>query len=615
VTAPGADLRRLGQLANRFLRPYWRWLALAAVLNVAVGFTLTLRPLVLAPALDAVTTTRAAPATRLRDLDLNNVGPTLGRALGLDPARLLHTALSVSGLFLLLTIVVAGLTALAQVLLASVRTTLQRDLVVGLHAHLLTLPLGFFHRRRAGELVTRLTHDAGRLAASLDSVLRGILQSLAQIGIALAVMLRTDALFAMAILAMGSVHFAITRTLRRRVRRHAELVSDRQADVGARLLESVVGIRAIKSFAAERHDAGKVWTTAEAFRRQSRSARIASEVDVPIRLVADALVAAAVLLLTFHAVAQRRLTLQAAALFFYLSQQLLAPISQVFRHWLGLVQVLGGAARVLELLETRSPMPDGRRTAAPLRDRLVLDHVTFAYERDRPVLRDVSLEIRRGETVAVVGPSGSGKTTLADLVLRLFDPGEGAVRYDGTDVREFTQASYRRHFGVVAQDSLLFNATVRENVVFHRTEDPATLAHAIWAANAEAFVRELPRGLDTVLGDRGVRLSGGQRQRIAIARAVYGHPSILVLDEATSALDSEAEREVQQAIERLGREMTLLVIAHRLSTIVGADRVVVLDRGRVEAAGPHERLLEESPTYRRLYRLQMPAALGSGGAA
>src|SRR5262249_45141856 len=197
-----------------------------------------------------------------------------------------------------------------------------------------------------------------------------------------------------------------------------------------------------------------------------------------------------------------------------------------------------------------------------------------------------------------------------DLLLRLFDVGEGAIRYDGTDIRDFTQASYRGHFGVVAQESLLFNATVRENVVFSRALAADALEHALWAANALEFVEELPQGLNTVLGDRGLRLSGGQQQRIAIARAIYGRPSILVLDEATSALDSEAEREVQKAIERIGREMTMVVIAHRLSTIIHADRIVVLNRGRIEAVGPHREILETSPTYRRLHALQAPTPAG-----
>jgi ABC-type multidrug transport system fused ATPase/permease subunit len=600
--------RSIRGLLERFLRPYSRWLASVVVLNALVGFGFTLRPLVLAPALDAFTGGRGEAATGLSDLTLNNVGPTLAAILRLDPAEPIKMGLHAAGLFLLMTVAMALLTLGAQILLAHMQLMVDRDMRVALHAHLLALPLGYFHKRRAGELVSRLTHDVGRVSGALDVMVRQILQSTAQVALTLVVMFRTDALFTVAILTMGSLHLLVTRALKEVVYRRSRLVADRQGDVGARLLETFTGIRAIKSFAAERHESRQLRATADAFRRAARRARIVGEVDTPIRLVADALVAAVVLVITFHAVSRGRLTLQAAALFFYLSQQFLGPLSIIFRQGLALAATRGTAARILEMFATQSGMPDGTVTAGPLQRSIELDAVSFAHEPGRPVLSDVTLEIRRGETVAIVGPSGSGKTTLGDLVLRLFDVSAGAIRYDGTDVRDFTQASYRGHFGVVAQEALLFNATVRDNVVFHRPVDPEALAHAIWAANAEEFVRELPQGLDTPLGDRGVRLSGGQRQRIAIARAIYGQPSLLVLDEATSALDSEAEREVQKAIERIGREMTIIVIAHRLSTVVHADRIVVLNRGRVEAVGSHPHVLEVSPTYRRLHALQTAAS-------
>jgi ABC-type multidrug transport system fused ATPase/permease subunit len=607
MTEPRAP-RSIGGLLQRFLRPYSRWLASVVLLNVVVGFGFTLRPLVLAPALDAFTGSRGEPATGLSDLTLNNIGPTLAAILHLDPADPLKMGFRAAGLFVLITGAVALLSLGSQILLANMQLMVQRDMLVALHAHLLALPLAYFHKRRVGELVTRLTLDVGRVSRSLDIVVRQILQSTAQGALTLVVMFRTDALFTLAILTMGSLHLLLTRVLNDLVYRLSQRVVDRQGDVGARLLETFAGIRAIKSFAAERHESRQVRAVAEAYRRAARRARLVTEVDIPIRLVADALVAAVVLVITFHAVSRGRLTLQAAVLFFYLSLQFLGPLSIVFRQGLVLAATRGDAARILEMFATQSAMPDGQVTAGPLQRSILLDGVSFEHEPGRPVLSEITLEIRRGETVAIVGPSGSGKTTLGDLILRLFDVSAGTIRYDGEDIRHFTQRSYRGHFGVVAQDPLLFNTTVRDNVVFHRVPDPEALAHAIWAANAEEFVRELPQGLDTLLGDRGVRLSGGQRQRISIARAIYGRPSLLVLDEATSSLDSEAEREVQKAIERIGREMTIVVIAHRLSTIVHADRIVVLNRGRIEAIGPHAHVLEASPTYRRLHALQTAAS-------
>ena len=606
MTGPDGPRAIVG-LLQRFLRPYSRWLVSVVILNVAVGFALTVRPLVLAPALDSFAGGGGRPATGLSDLTLNNVGPTLAAILHLDTTEPIKIGLQAAGLFLLITVAVALASLGSQVLLAHMQLLVQRDILNALHAHLLTLPLGYFHKLRTGDLVTRLNGDVGRVSGTLDVVVRQVLQSTAQVTLTLFVMFRTDARFTLAILTMGSVHLLVTRLLKDLVYRVSRRVADRRGDVGARLLETFAGIRVIKSFAAERYASGQMRAVAEDYRRAARRGRIVSEVDTPIRMVADALVMSVVLVITFHAVSQGRLTLQAAALFFYLSQQFLGPLAIMFRQGLVLAEARGTAARILDMFATQNGMPDGPVVAGPLQRSLVLDAVSFAYEPGRPVLSAVNLEIRRGETVAIVGPSGSGKTTLGDLILRLFDVSAGAIRYDGSDIRDFTQASYRGHFGVVSQEALLFNSTVRDNIVFHRSADPERLAHAIWAANAEEFVRDLPQGLDTMLGDRGVRLSGGQRQRIAIARAIYGRPSLLLLDEATSALDSEAEREVQKAIERIGQEMTIVVIAHRLSTVVRADRIVVLNRGHVEAIGPHPYVLEASPTYRRLHALQTAA--------
>jgi len=267
--------------------------------------------------------------------------------------------------------------------------------------------------------------------------------------------------------------------------------------------------------------------------------------------------------------------------------------------------ILAAASRVAELRAIAPTVADGPDTIDDFRHAIVLRAVTFAYEGGEPVIHDVSLEIRKGEIVALVGPSGAGKSTLADLILRLHDPSAGVVTIDGRDVRTYTQASYRRLFGVVPQDPVLFNVSVRDNITYGREGlTDADVRRATAIANAEAFVAELPDGYDSLVGERGVRLSGGQRQRVAIARAIASRPPILILDEATSSLDSESERLVQQAIDRVIQGATSIIIAHRLSTVLHADKIVVLNRGRVEAVGRHADVLTSSLTYAQLFRYQ-----------
>ena len=236
------------------------------------------------------------------------------------------------------------------------------------------------------------------------------------------------------------------------------------------------------------------------------------------------------------------------------------------------------------------------------------ESVSFAYQREVPVLRDVSFTIGRGEVVALVGSSGAGKSTAMDLLCRFHDPTGGRVTVDGLDLRQVTLASLRAQLGIVTQETILFHDTVRNNIGYGSPEaDDGAVERAADAANALDFIRRMPLGLDTVIGDRGVRLSGGERQRLAIARALLRNPPVLLLDEATSSLDMESERLVQAALERLMRDRTVLVIAHRLATVQNADRIVVLERGRVVASGSHRQLIEQDGLYRRLYHLQFVA--------
>jgi len=299
-----------------------------------------------------------------------------------------------------------------------------------------------------------------------------------------------------------------------------------------------------------------------------------------------------------------RLTAPAFFLFLYVGRALMAQVGLLASAYTQMQMTLAATSRLGELRALAPEVRDGPEGIHDFCDRIRLEDVTFDYGGER-VLEGVRFDISRGEMVALVGPSGVGKSTLADLILRLYDPLAGRISIDGRDIRTLRQESYRALFGVVSQEALLFNATIRDNIAYGRDGlADADIVGAAQAANAHEFITEFPQGYDTVVGDRGVRLSGGQRQRVAIARAIVGRPAILILDEATSSLDSESERLVQQAIERVTQGTTSIVIAHRLSTVLHADKIVVLGKSGVEGVGRHAELLGSSETYARLYRLQ-----------
>jgi ABC-type multidrug transport system fused ATPase/permease subunit len=382
-----------------------------------------------------------------------------------------------------------------------------------------------------------------------------------------------------------------------------------------RFLESLQGMRIIKSFSSERFESARIGSAIEDFHSEAARNRTLLFSEIPARHVADAFLVSAALALSYMAFTQGRLQTGGFIMYVGLCMRTIMPVAEFSRQLLQLNRSVGGASRIDEILSYASPLQDGPREAEELGKAIEVKDVSFSYSQDgHPVLDGVNITVGRGETVALVGASGSGKTTLVDLVLRLYDPTGGSILYDGTDIREFKQRPYRKNFGVVAQEPVLFHMSVRENIVYSRADDDDRLQRAIEIANVAEFIPRLPEGLNSIVGDRGVMLSGGQRQRIAIARAVYGEPSILVLDEATSALDSKSELEVQNAIARAVEGLTAVIIAHRLSTIVHADRIVVLNEGRVEAVGRHGELLETSKTYRFLHDLQH-GALGAGKGA
>ncbi len=483
--------------------------------------------------------------------------------------------------------------------------------------HLLRLPPEFFEMTRTGEVISRLTNDTTMLQTVIGSSASMAVRNLLLLVGGLAMLAFTSTKLTLLVLFGVPLVVPPIILFGRRVRKLARASQDRVGDVGAYLDEALHEIRTVQAYGHEAEDRGRFADRVEDAFATARQ-----------RVRQRALLIAAVIFLVFgavgvilwvggHDVVAGRITGgQLSAFVFYavIVASSVGTLSEVF----GDVQRAAGASeRLFELLAVepaiRAPA-DPVALPSPARGTVALDDVTFHYP-SRPgaaALEGLTLDVGAGEKVALVGPSGAGKTTVFQLLLRFYDPQAGAVRIDGVDLRRADPAAVRQRLALVPQDPVVFAASVLENVRYGRPDaTEAEVRAACDAAFASEFIERLPERYGSFLGERGVRLSGGQRQRLAIARAILADRPILLLDEATSALDAESERTVQLALERLMTGRTVLIIAHRLATVRHADRIAVLDRGRIVAAGTHDRLLLDSPLYARLAALQFAAGDGA----
>jgi ATP-binding cassette, subfamily B, bacterial MsbA len=470
-----------------------------------------------------------------------------------------------------------------------------------MYKHILSLSMPFFVKQRGGELPNRFVLDVVQTAQSFDPIIRGLLESSIQIVIYGIILIKTDTYMAFTVGGVIILQMAITRYLQYKVRSLTTESFDTYSRIGSLVQEALQTIRVVKSFCAERFEHGRLLRELRDLKINSLLFGFYKNSEMPLRDVANGIAVGAILLVAFSSLSAGRLTASGFVMFVLIASQAIIPFSKIGEALVQLQMFLGASTSVVEILNVKPTLLEGDLEAKSFKTRLCLEKVSFCYQPGLPVLHDINLEIPRGAMVAIVGPSGAGKSTLADLLLRLYDPTSGVVTYDDMDVRNYRQESYRRHFGVVPQECLLFNASITDNIAYGRTVDMDEVRRAAGIANAEEFIHQFPLAYETVVGDRGIRLSGGQRQRIALARAMYGRPEILVLDEATSSLDSESEEQVQAAIDRVTKEITAVVIAHRLSTVIRADKIVVLSEGKIEAVDMHGPLLDHCPLYRRLY--------------
>ncbi len=481
-----------------------------------------------------------------------------------------------------------------------------------LFLQLMRLPAGYHDANTSGRLMSRVINDVNLMASAVAGVLKDLFQQgltfVAMMGI---IFYQNWKLAAVSLVVVPMSFYTMTQ-MGRRLRKLATRGQERIGDMASALQEALTGIRVVKTFGREEAEGARFQHSNRAYLRATmKGVQVSSLVSSHMEVI-GILGVAVIIWYGGYLVIDGEMT--PGAFFSFLAAMFMAytPIRRLAGANNTIQQALSAAERVFGVLdlENERDRDQGLRELSPITRSLEFRGVTFQYDgTEQPALRDINLSMSAGEVVALVGSSGSGKTTLANLVPRFYEPTQGMILLDGQNTREGTLKSLRRQIGIVSQDTVLFDETVRNNIAYGKLDAAEhELVEAAQAAYAHDFIQRLPDGYDTVIGENGVKLSGGERQRLAIARAILRDPPILILDEATSSLDSESERIVQLALSNLMRNRTTLVIAHRLSTVQNADRILVLDRGGIVETGSHEELLRNGGRYQRLHAIQFQNA-------
>ncbi|HEY8257496.1 MAG TPA: ABC transporter ATP-binding protein [Gemmatimonadales bacterium] len=515
----------------------------------------------------------------------------------------------------LLIILVSGLllknvfTYASSQITVRVQEGLVRDLRTRIFEHLLTLDLGYFLRTRAGALISGIITEVDQTKAVVTASLLSLFQNVVVVITTLVVLSQISLRLTLFTLAFVPLMVGLLQLLLKRLRRHSRARARERGEVTSLITERIGAMRLIRAFGEEDREAAKFESQANRYRKQVVRTQRYSSLTSPLTEIFSGLLVIAIIwagskpsLIGLSS----SLAPEVIIVFLMAALKLTSPLKTIASFPAVMAVALASAERVFEILDEPPTELDRPGEAVARFDReVVYDKVSFRYDGGDPVLSEVSFVLPKGRVVAIVGPSGAGKTTLADLLPRFHDPTGGRILMDGVPLTGLTRRSIRSLMGVVSQDTVLLNDSVFGNIAYGSPgASREQVEAAARAANADVFIAALPQRYETLLGERGTRLSGGQRQRIAIARALLRDPPILILDEATSALDTESERLVQQAIDRLMRERTVLVIAHRLATVRDADEIVVLDAGRVIQRGTHDQLFRAGGLYRRLYDLQ-----------
>ncbi|MBU0468012.1 MAG: ABC transporter ATP-binding protein/permease [Candidatus Omnitrophica bacterium] len=495
-----------------------------------------------------------------------------------------------------------------QYLMGDVSQRVIRDVRSSLYEKIQNLSLDYFSQKRTGELISRITNDVNMIENAVSYGLTDLCKSvfLIFIYVVIAFMIYPKAAIVLFVVfpLIGIPINQIGKKLRKLSKSHQE----KMADINSLLLETISGVRVVKAFGNEDYETKRFKSENHGFYKIKMKSIKRTIVIAPLTELFGAVCGVAIIFLIGRSVMEGDLSFGVFILFFGSIMSIISPIKKLGNVNALIQQALAANQRIYAVLDEEPSVKEKENFIElnELSDSIVMENIDFYYGNESEiVLKGVNLEIKKGEIVAIVGPTGTGKTTLVNLMPRFYDPIKGVVKMDGVDIKEASFHSLRKQFGIVTQESILFNDTVRANIAYgYHEASQEEIESAARKAFAHTFIEKMPEGYDTIVGDRGFRLSGGEKQRICIARAILANPPILILDEATSQLDSESEKFVQEALDKLMQGRTVVAIAHRLATVIKADKIVVLNEGSIEGIGKHDMLLKSCPLYKKLHEMQ-----------